>query len=357
MTSRADIESGLVGRTVPAGTLSQSDQDAWRTFLAPQPAAFLSYSYVCSLASHFPLVRIGRIMASDGRVVAFFPFQHRSRAFAAAGIGQRLGGELSDYFGLIAAPGLQLAPKTLLRLSGLKSLYFTHLDESLYSGGLVGGKPEVGHRIDFPQGGEAFWEEKRRDDKKFTSDTERRERKLIREYGAMRFTFCEEHGEAALSDLIARKREQYQRTGVVDSLRAKRTRDILHALNGTRDEQCRGMVSTLYAGDTWVASHFGLRSGATLHYWFPVYNPALKAFAPGRILLKQIILDAQIHGLARIDRGAGDSVAKRDFSTSQHFFYSGLWQRPSIAALSHRTGLSIGWRLERLRGSATADVE
>jgi CelD/BcsL family acetyltransferase involved in cellulose biosynthesis len=252
---------------------------------------------------------------------------------------------------------LQIAPRTLLRLSGLKSLYFTHLDESLYSGGLVGGKPEVGHRIDFPQGGEAFWEEKRRDDKKFVSDTERRERKLIREYGAMRFTFCEEHGEAALSDLIARKREQYQRTGVMDSLRAKRTRDILHALSGTRDEQCRGMVSTLYAGDTWVASHFGLRSGATLHYWFPVYNPALKAFAPGRILLKQIILDAQIHGLARIDRGAGDSVAKRDFSTSQHFFYSGLWQRPSIAALSHRTGLSIGWRLERLRGAATADVE
>jgi CelD/BcsL family acetyltransferase involved in cellulose biosynthesis len=351
-------ENGLVGQIVQAGALSQSDQEAWRTFLAPQPAAFLSYPYVGVLASHFPLVRITRIMASDGQVVAFFPFQYRCRAFAAAGIGQQLGRDLSDYFGLVAAPGVQIAPKTLMRLSGLKSLYFTHLDECLYSGGLVSGKPEIGHRIDFPQGGEAFWEEKRRDDKKFVSDTERRERKLIREYGAMRFTFCEEHGEAALSDLIARKRAQYHRTGVTDSLRDPRTRSVLHALCDTRDEQCRGMVSTLYAGDTWVASHFGLRSGSTLHYWFPVYNPELKSFAPGRILLKQIILDAQLHGLARIDRGAGDSVAKRDFATSQHFFHSGLWQQPGVTAQAHRIGLAIGWRMARyLRPRSGADHE
>jgi CelD/BcsL family acetyltransferase involved in cellulose biosynthesis len=338
----------VMSQVVSLKALSDTDQQTWRRLLAPRRLAFLSYSYARAVASCVPSVRVCRLM-QDGRVVGFFPFQFSSAAHAVAGVGQRLAGEMSDYFGLVAEPGFRIAERDLLRLCGLRSLAFSNLDESQWENGLAGDKPEVGHRIDFPQGGEVFWEEKRRDDKKFVSDTERRERKLIREYGAMRFTFCEEHGEAALSDLIARKRAQYHRTGVVDSLRAKRTRDILHALCDTRDEQCHGMVSTLHAGDTWVASHFGLRSGATLHYWFPVYNPELKAFAPGRILLKRIILDAQRHALARVDRGAGDSVAKRDFSTSQQYFFSGLWQRPGIAALAHRVELGISWRLADLR--------
>jgi CelD/BcsL family acetyltransferase involved in cellulose biosynthesis len=274
-----------------------------------------------------------------------------------AGIGERLGGELSDYFGLVAEPGFRIEAKTLLRLSGLKSLCFTHLDESQAENGLLGEKPEVGHRIDFPQGGEVFWEEMSRNDKKFTSDTERRERKLTREYGQVRFVFSGDDAQQSLTKLIADKRAQYHRTQVRDVLSEKRTRDILHALCGTRDEQCSGVVSTLYAGDTWVASQFGLRSGSTLHYWFPVYNPALKAFAPGRILLKQIIHNAQTNGLKRIDRGAGDSVAKRDLATSQHFFYEGLWQRPGGIAFAHRVGLAIGWRMARHRGLGEAGLD
>jgi len=350
------VKSGPVtGQVVSPGALSETDQNIWRSLLATRPLAFLSYPYARAVASCVASVRVCRLM-QDGRVVGFFPFQFSSAAHAVAGIGQRLAGEMSDYFGLVAEPGFRIAGRTLLDACGLRSLAFTHLDESQGENGLTGDKPEVGHRIDFPQGGENFWEEKRRDDKKFVSDTERRERKLIREYGEIRFVFSEESPAASLGELIAFKRAQYHRTGVADALRAKQTRDILYALCETRDEQCCGTVSTLYAGDTWVASHFGLRSGSTLHYWFPVYNPELKAFAPGRILLKQIILGTQL-GLERIDRGAGDSVAKRDFSTSRHFFHSGLWQRPGIVALSHRAGLAIGWRLERLKKSATADSE
>jgi CelD/BcsL family acetyltransferase involved in cellulose biosynthesis len=163
----------------------------------------------------------------------------------------------------------------------------------------------------------------------------------------LRFVFSENDSDEALRKIIAEKRAQYHRTHVRDVLSAERTRAVLHTLYRTRDAQCSGIVSTLHAGDIWVAAHFGLRSASTLHYWFPVYNPALKSFAPGRILLKQIIHSAQSNGLERIDRGGGDSVAKRDFATSQRFFYSGLWQRPSPAALAHHIGLAIDWRLTR----------
>jgi CelD/BcsL family acetyltransferase involved in cellulose biosynthesis len=326
--------------------LSPEDQKAWAGFLAPQPVAFLSYSYTQTLALCLPFVRVCRITQGH-RTLAFFPFQYRSAVHEAVGIGERLGGELSDYFGLIAEPGFRIETEELLRLSGLKSLYFSHLDEKQVENGLVGTKPELGHRIDFPQGGEAFWENIRRTDKKFTSDTERRERKLIREYGSVRFVFSESDSDHALRELVANKRAQYDRTGFSDVLSERQTQSILYALYRTRDTQCSGVMSTLYAGNTWVASHFGLRCGSTLHYWFPVYNPILKAFAPGRILLKQIIQSSQVNGLTCIDRGAGDSVAKRDLSTSQHLFYSGLWQRRGFIASSHRIGLAIGWRLDR----------
>jgi len=346
----------ITGQVITPEALSSTDQETWRRFLAPRPLAFFSCAYAQAVASCVPLVRICRL-TQEGRLVAFFPFQYRSAVHAAVGIGERLGGELSDYFGLVAEPGFRIEVKTLLHLSGLKSLCFTHLDESQRNNGLDGDKSEIGHRIEFPQGGEDFWEERGRIDKKFTSDTERRERKLIREYGPVRFVFSEDNVERFLNRLIADKRAQYHRTQVADVLSEKRTRDILHALGRTRDAQCSGIVSTLHAGDTWVASHFGLLCGSSLHYWFPVYNPALKAFAPGRILLKQIIHSAQINGLERIDRGAGDSVAKRDFSTSQHNFYSGLWQRPGLVALSHRAGLAIGWRMDRYGKSGRADLD
>ena len=307
------------GQVVSPEDLSQLDREAWSQFLAPQPLAFLSLSFARAVGSCVPLVRVCRIVR-DGRPVAYFPFQYRSRAHAIAGIGERLGGELSDYFGLVAEPGFCITPKTLLRLSGLRSLLFSQLDEGQSDKGLFGEKPEIGFRIDFPRGGQEFWEEKGRNDRKFVSDTERRERKLVQEYGPISFVFSDGDAERSLDRLIADKRSQYQRTHVRDVLSEERARAILRALCRTQDPQCEGILSTLHAGDTWVASHFGLRSGSTLHYWFPVYNPALKTFAPGRLLLKQIILSAQHNCLERIDRGGGDSPAKRDFATSQHFF-------------------------------------
>src|SRR5258705_1233808 len=117
-------ETGLLSQVLPVSALSQYDQEIWRQFLARQPSAFLSYPYVTAFATRYPLVRVARIMTPDGRTVAFFPFQYRSRALAMAGIGERLGGELIDYFGLVAESGFHIEVQTLLQLSGLRSLFY-----------------------------------------------------------------------------------------------------------------------------------------------------------------------------------------------------------------------------------------
>jgi CelD/BcsL family acetyltransferase involved in cellulose biosynthesis len=348
----SDFEALAVARHVTKGTLvgpdelTVADQTLWRRALAARPIAFLSFEYVRAMASVVPNVRICCLNDEAGRN-AFFPFQYRSKAHMILGIGRRLGGEMSDYFGIVAEPGFHIEPSLLLGLAGLRSISFSHLDDTQLTLGLVGDRMEIGHCIEVPRGGDAFWEQKRQEDKKFVLDTERRERKLTEKYGTLAFSFQSNEPAEALAKVIQEKRAQYRRTGVEDVLASEEPQAVLNTLSKCRDPQCTGVVSTLYAGSTWVASHFGLRSQDRLHYWFPVYNPELKSFAPGRLLLKQIIDHANELDLTTIDRGAGDSQAKRDLANSNHFFRSGLWQRKDVIAASHRIGLALHWRLDR----------
>ena len=122
-------------------------------------------------------------------------------------------------------------------------------------------------------------------------------------------------------------------------------RAFLRSLAKLDHPLCSGVLSALYAGDVWVASHFGLRCNRTLHYWFPVYNLQLSSYGPGRLLLKKILDCGHELGISRIDRGAGDTVAKRDFSTSQHQFFRGFWSRGGLRATCYRACLSAKWRL------------
>ena len=344
-----DLKADIVS---PSG-LSEADIAAWNRFNSEIPelaVAFLSYPYALAAEKSFPDVRVCRVR-SDGRPVLFFPFQFKSLAHRWFGIGERLAGEMSDYFGIVGDGTAQLDPKSLLRLSGLSALLFTHLDESQCAFGLSGEAPEPGHLIDFPSGGAAFWQERRTLDKKFVGDTERRERNLVRDFGPIRFDLQSANPDVDLDKLIVAKKEQYSRTGVNDALGGHSTNAFLRSLSKTDHPLCSGVLSTLYAGDTWVASHFGLRCDRTLHYWFPVYNPELGSYGPGRLLLKQILDAGGAHGISRIDRGAGDTVAKRDFSTSQHHFRKGLWSRGGVRATGYRAGLAAIWRLGSMAAS------
>jgi len=337
----------LKADVVAPSQLSEGDIAAWNSFTsgsAELSVAFLSYPYALVAEKSFPNVRVCRVRR-NGRPVIFFPFQFRSLAHQWFGIGERLAGELSDYFGIAGEKTARIDPRTLLRLSGLRALLFTHLDESQNVFGLSGEAPEPGHLIDFPNGGATFWQERRILDKKFVVDTERRERNLVRDFGPIRFQFQSTGTDADLEKLICAKREQYVRTKTGDALRGHSTRAFLQLLSKTDHPLCSGILSTLYAGDTWVASHFGVRCNRTLHYWFPVYNPQLASYGPGRLLLRQVLNSGNEYGIARIDRGAGDTVAKRDFSTSQHHFLQGLWSRGGVTAAGYRAGLSAMWRL------------
>lgn len=343
---------GLVGdrltiRVVSPLRLSAAEANVWDELCGGDPAlrsAFYSRAYACAVAEVRPRVVRVAVAASEDGPVAFLPFQYANGAMRLLAAGEPVGGGMTDYFGVIAAPDFTMDSRSFLRRAGLASLLFTHLDETQLRHGLSGEQPEPGLRIELRDGADAYWRELRRSNKSLVSDTERRMRRLVETHGPVRFHMQAGDPASALAMLIDAKRRQYARTGARDSLEEEWHRLLLHRLVASDDRLCRGVVSTLYAGDVWVAAHVGLRCMDTLHYWFPVYNEELGAFSPGRLLLKSIIDGAAEHGIAAIDRGSGTAQAKRDFANASHIYYRGLWHDTGVRQALFRAGMSLKWR-------------
>ncbi|MBL8700021.1 MAG: GNAT family N-acetyltransferase, partial [Alphaproteobacteria bacterium] len=291
MTSRSMT---LAGDVVDPGRMDAATESGWRDLLLaqPNPVAFLGPTFSRAVARTKGLARVC-ILRSSGRAVGYFAFQYPTSMKRGLAAAERIGGEMADYAGLVAEPGLAVTPADLLRLAGLQVFTFSHLAQSQQDFGLTGEDPRVGLRIEFPEGPAEYWKQRRKLDASLVRDTERRRRKLEQDVGPIRFEFQAGDRAAALEHLVAAKRAQYARTGAEDALTQDWQQSLLRALSTTDQPDCTGVLSTLHAGDKWVAFHFGLRCADTLHYWFPVYNPELSKFSPGRLLLLETINASQ----------------------------------------------------------------
>mgnify|MGYP003692721831 FL=1 len=312
----------------PFDTLTAAENAGWARLLresATSRWAFLSPTYAEAATISLGPVDVLLFWQSD-ELVGVMPLQRASGWLGRMGMREPVGRHMTDYFGLLARPGLQLDWRSLLLKAGVPCLYFTHLDESQSAHGLKGDSPKSGLRTCIhPAGGEAHWEWLRTRDKKLVSDTERRERKLVTEHGPLLFEMQSTSPVRDLESLVSLKNAQYRRTGheggaLLDPANAC----LLSRLMASQDTNCQPRLSVLRCGEQVVAGHFGLQCGPLLHYWFPVYDNQFSAYSPGRILYRYILLAAPAHGITCIDRGEGDSPSKRDFANEEHLFFRGL---------------------------------
>jgi CelD/BcsL family acetyltransferase involved in cellulose biosynthesis len=230
-------------------------------------AAFLSPQFVKTIAQVHREVYVC-VIERDGVPTGFLPFQFPGARQKMLGAGVPAGSDLSNCFGLSAPPDLVLDdPRTLLRLAGIRHLAYSHLDESQAALGLTGEEPRPNFITRLRPG---YWDDLRRRDKKLFDDTLRQIRQVEGSVGQLRFCFRTADWEKPLAELIAAKREQYRRTFRGDALAASWKRQTLALLAGPTDHGCRGVLSTLHAGSTWLASHYGFESHGLLHCCYPV---------------------------------------------------------------------------------------
>ena len=226
---------------------------------------------------------------------------------------------------------------------------FSHLDEPQLAFGLHGQQEGFGIRYDVSQGADEYWAQIKARDRDFHSDTMRKQRRAERDLGPTKLVYDLRDDGHTLKTLIQAKRNQYETNEVNDALAAPWSRNLLLRLSSMHEELCSGMLSVLYAGDTWVSMHFGLRFRHVLHVWFPVYNPRMAAYSPGRLLVKALIDNAASEGIRVLDDGEAtdDQQQKRQMGNSRHRYFRGAWLRPGLRGFAVKAHDSLQWRLER----------
>lgn len=338
--------TGLAASVKAPSQLDDAEIAAWHAFMAATPElgrASLSPRFARACEQAHGRARVA-VLRDDAGICAFLPFQYRSIGHAACGAAEPIGGDLADHAGIIARPGFTIAPTALLRLSGLGSLFLRQLSPGQAAFGLASAPARIGHVIDLSEGPEAYFAALAKRDRAFFQDTERRARRLEKEFGEVTFSITPAPSADEVEALIAAKRAQFDRTGVGDPLAPEASRRLLLALARDGGAECRLVLTRLSAGERILARHLGLMCGPTLSYWFPVYDPEARRVSPGRMLLWHTIRAAASQGITLIDRGGGDSQAKRDFSTGTVEFGIAHYIAPGMRGHLARAWQSAAWR-------------
>jgi len=261
----------------------------------------------------------------------------------------------ADFQAPIARADVTVDPLRLLRATGLRSFEFDHCLEVPGFERWIEGRRDSPY-VDLSGGLDAYLARASRSGKDNIGQARRKARKAEEAHGPIAFV-ADSRNDDDLAAVIALKRAQYAATGARDYFGAPERIDLVRRLLETREDGFAALLSTVHAGPRLLAAHFGIRSAGVLHWWFPVYDPELAAFAPGWILLRELAMAAPSLGVTRLDLGRGDDEYKRRAKTGETIVCQGFVTE-SRAALGARrvrsavTGAarssSVARRLHRL---------
>jgi CelD/BcsL family acetyltransferase involved in cellulose biosynthesis len=334
-------------RLVPLAELTSADLDRWRSLRAADPRLDSPY-FDPAFAAAVQASGVEVTIALDGRGEELDVLLACQRE---GSVLRPVGWPGADFQGPVLAAGASFDPRALL-VQGVRAVEFDHW--LLPSAGL---EPWVDTTASSPYvevagGLAAYLARASRTGKDNIAQARRRTAKAAREVGTVRFE-AQSTDIAALGWLIGRKREQYAATGARDHFASPTRRALLERLLGTREPGCAGVLSTLHFGDALVAAHFGIRSRGVLHWWFPVYDRTFAPFAPGWIMLRELVVAAPELGLERIDLGRGDDEYKRRACTGAVEVAAGVVTGSSARLVGHRARRVL---VDRAKSSSLAPL-
>ncbi|HET9168216.1 MAG TPA: GNAT family N-acetyltransferase [Actinospica sp.] len=325
--------------------LGSAEITCWHGMQAKNPALanpFLSPEFTVAVGRLRPSARVA-VLSEGPDITGFFPFERRS-----LGLGVPIAAGLTDCQGLVHLPGVRWDARALLKACGISAWHFDHL---------AAGQPFEGHRtalapspvVDLSEGFDTYHAELRRRSPEFVNGQGRKARKLAREVGELRLVEASaDIGE--LRTLMAWKSGQYRRTGRLDRFSQPWTVELLDALLATRTPALTGVLSVLYAGESPVAAHFGLRAGEIMTYWFPAYDPAFGRYSPGLTLALRLAAGLAADGVSLIDLGKGKMRYKDTMKTGELLVAEGTVTQRTLMGAAHRARTSPqAWAIRQIR--------
>lgn len=322
---------------VPGKELAGQQMLRWADLQQNSPALASPYfcpEFTAAVAAVRDDVYVG-VLEEATETVGFFPFQRgRMR------VGKPVGWPMSDYQGVVIADERWFDAAELVRGCGLSVWHFDHLIASQVPFRPYHRVAAESPMIDLSHGYEAYKLAQRRAGSRLLEQICRKERKLEREVGPLRFE-VHEVDPTVLGKLIDWKREQYRRTGLLNVLGFAWTVELVERIHATKANGFAGILSVLYVADDVAAAHMGMRSKDVWHWWFPSYNHRFGKYSPGLILLLRMMECAPAHGIRQIDLGKGDDRYKQCLVSHAVPLAEGCVALPSLASTLRRTGNRI----------------
>lgn len=311
--------------------LGEGEKERWRELRAAMDvprSPFMEPEFTVAVGRVRPQARVAVLYEGD-EPAGFLPFER-----GALGQGRAIGFGVSDCQGAVLRPGLVPDLSGLLRACSLSSFAFDNLEaeQALFLPSAA--EEHATFVIDVEKGYETYESVLRTQSPKFLKTTLAKERRLGRQVGPVRFVF-DERDPAALRTLMEWKSAQYRRTGRRDRFAQEWITRLVGRLAETRTPQCTGTLSVLYAGDSPLAAHFGLRSSSVLACWFPAYDPAFAKYSPGLVLHLRMAEAAAAEGIALLDMGRGPAEYKDSLKTGELAVHEGAAARPGAGAALH----------------------
>ena len=333
-------------KVLPLKEVSHQHIAAWKRLQAQSifgTSPFTSYEFCQAVDTTRGGVYVS-ILEENSAVEAIFPFQRRFKSFP--NIAEKVGGHMSDYFEVIGAAPRTFSKEELLTAGNLSVFCIDHMpiegNQTPTNGGEItqGIKVELGNFAN-------YLECLQNSERQFFKRVCRMSKQLEEAIGGpLTFSWNSDNPSRELSHLIKEKRKQYKETGAQDALGPSWTIHLLDHLICEKSEDLEALVSTLYCGDKWLASHLSLRYGRTLHSWFPVFNHEFRRFGSGHILFLNIFKTATALGISTIDFGAGDIQYKRKYLGIKYNLLKIALRRTNLVGISHRAAQSFFWRLK-----------
>lgn len=317
---------------IRASELDTTLVQRWQQLQAADPSLGSPYfcvEYVQAAARVRREVLVG-VIEADATVQGFFPFEPVSRT-----VGGPVGGRLSDCHGLVAHGGLEIDAAQLVRGCGMRIWDFDHVPASQQGFERHTTVRDQSPIMDLTQGYEGYLEQRKSAGAQRVSQMLRKARKFEREVGPLRFE-ADCRDPRAFAQVVQWKREQCLRTGVPDFLSWGWTTAMLEEIAAIDTPAFAGRLSVLWHGETILAAHFGMRSAAVWHWWFPGYNEEYADYSPGGILLLKVAEAAAQAGLRHVDLGKGEDAYKRSFATGAIALLEGSVMVPSLSSTWRR---------------------
>ena len=304
--------------TLHPSDLGRTEPDRWTELLAAHPGPrnpFLSAEFACAVGRVRPAARVA-VIEDAGEVVGFFAHERHGR------VARPIGSGLADCEGLVLAPGRTVRVPELLRRCGLAGWDFECLLDGQLPLEAYRTRVELSPVIELPDGSEQYRKVLRNRSARWFASTLRKQRKLEREVGELRFVF-DARDDEALTALASWKSAQYARLGEWDRFADPGVVALVRDLLEASTPGCSGALSVLYAGNRPVAAHIGLWSRSVLSWWFPGYDPEFSRYSPGILLLLHLADAAAERGVELLDLGRGRHEYKETMKTGDLVVHAG----------------------------------